>query len=138
MTPLKALSIRQPWCHHILCNGKDIENRTWPTKFRGQVLIHASKTFDGPAAERRNFVSTFDHGVECTDMGGIVGVMDIVDCVEHSDSEWFHGPYGFVIANARPLPFIPCHGALGFFNLPLNIRGLVRLALEDLLEGRAA
>lgn len=25
--PTKAISIRQPWCHHILFDGKDIENR---------------------------------------------------------------------------------------------------------------
>lgn len=33
-----ALSIRQPWAWHILHSGKDIENRDWPTKFRGRVL----------------------------------------------------------------------------------------------------
>lgn len=38
-----ALSIRQPWAWHILNSGKDIENRDWPTRFRGRVLIHASK-----------------------------------------------------------------------------------------------
>ncbi len=38
-----ALSIRQPWAWHILHSGKDIENRDWPTRFRGRVLIHASK-----------------------------------------------------------------------------------------------
>ncbi len=41
--------------------------------------------------------------------------MDIVDCVNQSDSEWFFGDYGFVLNNARPLPFIPCKGALSFF-----------------------
>jgi hypothetical protein len=42
-----ALSIRQPWCFAILHGGKDIENRDWPTKVRGRVLIHASKKHDG-------------------------------------------------------------------------------------------
>ena len=40
---MKALSIRQPWAWMILYAGKDIENREWPTRFRGRVLIHASK-----------------------------------------------------------------------------------------------
>ena len=38
-----VLSIRQPWAWLILNAGKDIENREWPTRFRGRVLIHASK-----------------------------------------------------------------------------------------------
>lgn len=30
--------------------------------------------------------------------GGIIGMVDL-------DSPWFVGPYGFVLANPRPLPF---------------------------------
>ena len=40
---MKALSIRQPWAWLIIHGGKDIENRCWPTKFRGRMLIHAAK-----------------------------------------------------------------------------------------------
>ena len=38
-----ALSIRQPWASLILKAGKNIENRDWPTKYRGRILIHAAK-----------------------------------------------------------------------------------------------
>lgn len=58
-----------------------------------------------------------DELVERMPLGGIVGVADIVDCVEAHPSPWFFGPYGFVLANARPLPFTPCKGALGFFKV---------------------
>ena len=37
-----AISIRQPWASLILKCGKDIENRSWPTKFRGRILVHAA------------------------------------------------------------------------------------------------
>lgn len=40
---MKALSIRQPWAWLIVNGFKDIENRSWHTKYRGPVLIHASK-----------------------------------------------------------------------------------------------
>ena len=43
MADMKALSIRAPWWFCILHNGKDIENRDWSTRYRGPVLIHASK-----------------------------------------------------------------------------------------------
>jgi ASCH domain len=39
---MKALPIRQPYAWLIVNGHKDIENRAWPTKFRGRVLIHAS------------------------------------------------------------------------------------------------
>ncbi len=107
ITKYKALSIRQPWCHRILHEGKDVENRDWPTNFRGEVLIHASKGFDSCDREEIQ-----DLGMP---LGGIVGMMEIVDCVTEMDSRWFFGNYGFVINNAMPIEFIPCVGALGFF-----------------------
>ena len=39
---MKALSIKQPWASLIAKGIKDVENRTWKTKFRGKVYIHAS------------------------------------------------------------------------------------------------
>lgn len=114
--PTVALSIRQPWCHRILHEGKDVENRSWPTRFRGAVLIHAAKGVD---AEDRGEVRAKD-----MPLGGIVGVMEIVDCVSAMDSEWFFGPYGFVIRNARPLKFHPCKGALRFFRPEIDAAAL--------------
>lgn len=31
---------------------------------------------------------------------------------------WFFGPLGIVLADVRPLPFMPYKGALGFFDVP--------------------
>jgi len=36
-----SLSIRQPWAWLIVQGHKPIENRTWPTTYRGPLLIHA-------------------------------------------------------------------------------------------------
>ncbi|MCC7374294.1 MAG: hypothetical protein IT581_06545 [Verrucomicrobiales bacterium] len=41
--PTLAISVRQPSAWMIIHAGKDIENRTWRTKFRGRVLVHAAK-----------------------------------------------------------------------------------------------
>lgn len=119
--PTVALSIMQPWAGLIVHGLKDIENRSWPTRFRGPVLIHAGKKLDGDAQDD---VDAFLHPVTgeqfdwdgvTFERGGIVGVAEIVDCVTSSDSPWFVGEYGFVIRNARPLSFRTCLGALGFF-----------------------
>ena len=109
--PHCALSIRQPWAHHILFDGKRVENRSWLTRFRGPFLIHASATFDGAAAERRAFMA--DH--PNSPLGGIVGIATLTDLVTSLDSKWFHGPYGFVLTDPKPLDFVPCKGKLGFF-----------------------
>jgi hypothetical protein len=95
-------------------------NRTWATKHRGPILIHAGKTLDPYFYQIRQDVLA--QGVEFPDAkhierGGIVGQANIVDCVTESSSEWFSGPYGFVLEDAQPLPFQPCKGQLGIFDL---------------------
>ena len=42
----KAISIKQPWSYLIASGVKDIENRTWKTKFRGRVLIQVGAKAD--------------------------------------------------------------------------------------------
>jgi ASCH domain len=125
---LPCLSIRQPWAWLILHGGKDIENRDWPTKRRGRVLVHAAKgmtldewgsawTFaEGSGASPKAVAAGVDF--RTIERGGIVGSVEIVDCVEDSDSRWFMGRYGFVLRDPRPLPFVPWKGALGFFGVP--------------------
>ncbi len=124
---MKALSIKQPWSWLIVNGHKDIENRDWLTRFRGPVFIHAGKSFDGASLRvvkatieylESDFSITLPSSFE---MGGIVGIAEIVDCVEESESPWFCGTYGFVIKNARPLPFTPLRGQLGFFDVPREI-----------------
>ena len=123
--PTHALSIRQPWSFFVVNGFKDIENRTWRTHYRGPVLIHAGGTvagwFDGEEEWWPKVLGGRDYPQHATtdDMprGGIVGVADVVDCVESSDSPWFFGPFGFVLENPRVLPFTPCHGALNFFKV---------------------
>lgn len=119
--PNVALSINQPWASLIAYGAKDIENRDWPTNFRGEFLIHAGLKRDG---ETQDDVDAGIHPLTgyALDIipasygrGGIIGIAEIVDCVSRSDSPWFVGRYGFVIRNARPIALIPCVGALGFF-----------------------
>ena len=50
--------------------------------------------------------------------GGIVGSVEIVDCVTESASPWFVGRYGFVLRDPKPLPFTQWKGQLGFFDVP--------------------
>lgn len=115
---LKALSINNPWGWCCVNGVKDIENRDWYTDVRGTVLIHVGlredEDFDYEGWQRicgREIPHVSD-----MQAGGIIGQVDIVDCVTHTRSPWFFGRYGFVLANAVAYDaIIPCKGALGFF-----------------------
>ncbi|WP_075357884.1 ASCH domain-containing protein [Caballeronia sordidicola] len=129
-----ALSIRQPWAWLIVNGHKDIENRDWSTRFRGRVLIHAGLTY--PKRDYKEHAEEFPalYGGRYPErdsmIGGIVGVATITGCVDRSDSKSFMGPYGFTLNDAKPLPFVPCKGRLGFFNVPRDVADLLRHAQE--------
>jgi hypothetical protein len=39
---MKALTFRPHWAWFVANGYKDVENRSWPTRVRGRVWIHAS------------------------------------------------------------------------------------------------
>lgn len=128
---MKALSIRQPWAHFILHHGKDIENRTKRTRLRGQFLIHVSATMTRDEFnDANNFAIATGHATpfdvpsrEQLALGGIIGSVELVDCVDDSESVWYMGYKGYVLRDPRPMPFIPYRGQLGFFEVPDSVLG---------------
>lgn len=112
MLPELALSVRQPWGHRILFEGKDMENRDRRTKVRGTIFVHSALTIEEDGQELAERLRL--------PVGGLIGTVDIVDCVDKSDSKWFFGPYGYLLANPRPMPFVPCRGMPGFFRPDVN------------------
>lgn len=123
---IRALSIKQPYPHHIFHDGKDVENRDWPTRGRGWFLIHAGVS--------KSELDADDARDMALPRGGIVGAARIVDCVTEMESQWFFGKYGFVLRDAFPLPLIPCRGQLGFFALEPTVLSLVTDAITALSE----
>lgn len=111
---MKALSIKQPWVYAILHEGKDIENRSWNTAYRGWLALHASG--------RPNRYAIFPRGVRVTDLhtldySAICGVAGVLDVVPNSRSKWFEHPddgatnYGWVLGSVTALRFpIRCNG----------------------------
>lgn len=128
---VRALSIRQPWAALITSGAKDIENRSWPTHFRGPLLIHASK-----GCTRAEYESALTFTESFTDLapalfprfeqlarGGIVGAVRLTG-LAHPDASGgpWHVPgcWGFQLREQVPLPFRPLKGALGFFRVELT------------------
>lgn len=118
---MKALSIKQPWAWAIIHQHKDIENRTWNTKHRGEFYVHASKGFDykAPKSLVKDYQKAAMNGEAGTDTGGIIGTVELVNVVQKNDSYWFEGPYGFILKNPKGMGFITVKGQLGFFEVSL-------------------
>jgi len=117
---VKALSVRQPWAWAIVAGLKPVENRTWRTVYRGPLAIHASQRFDADGA------AWIAQHVGCAvpaalPHGGIVGHVQLTDCVEQFDSPWFFGPYGFVLQRATALPLVPLPGRLRLFDVAATV-----------------
>jgi len=130
---MKALSIRQPWAWLIINGIKTVENRTWKTKMRGRVLIHAGQQFGVSEQEYRSLRDALNEGLEEDgndlrlpkslsdfEVGGIVGSVEIVDCVEECTDEYdqlWHeaGNYAFLLDKPEVSEFKPCKGKPHFF-----------------------
>ena len=119
---MKALTLRPQFAWLVVNGYKDIENRSWVTRLRGRVWIHSGTSpvtkaeyehFEEICRKRRIRPYPDRDGFK---LGGIIGSVEITDCVEKSRSSWFFGPHGFVLKKARKTTFKPLKGKLGFFN----------------------
>ena len=123
---MKCLSLKQPYAELIVSGKKTIELRTWNTKFRGEFLIHASRTVDKEACER-NMIDP-----ESLMTGAIVGKSNLYDVKTYysknsflgdrnkhfADSNFTKYKYGFLLKESKRLKKpIPLLGKLGFFNV---------------------
>ena len=73
MNGMKALTIKQPWASLIVNGYKKYEFRSWKTKYRGKILIHAGLTL-----EKNNSYNKYD--LDYT-KGAIIGEAELVDCI---------------------------------------------------------
>lgn len=124
MTMIPCISIRQPYAWLIVQGIKPVENRTWATKFRGRILIHAGVAY--PKRDHADDLEVWgEHGFPPHRegmLGGIVGEAVVTDCVTAHRSEFFFGPYGFVMEQAKAYPkLIPYRGMLGIFGVPEDV-----------------
>lgn len=117
----KALSVKQPYAGYIADGLKKIEVRSKPTKYRGRLLICASK--DGKPDNNAP-------GYGCT-----LAFVDLYDCKPLSEltpEEWEQTKlptylvekiresgkgYGWFLKNPRKVIEFPVKGQLGIFNL---------------------
>jgi hypothetical protein len=123
---MKALSVRQPWAWLIVQGTKRVENRSWHTHFRGDLVIHAGLSrsdYFGPDDEEGVPELGPEH------FGVLCGIVTVVDCVPIEDVEGqphATGPWCWILENARQFPPVPFKGTLGLFTLPDDIAERIR------------
>jgi hypothetical protein len=131
---MKALTISQPFANHIANGTKWIENRVWPTSYRGVIAIHA-----GAGTQYLTKEQLADYPV-----GKVIAVAEIVGCESMTTIEacgrglsanqlipgtqitWeqayqhahCEGPFCWILANVRKVKPVKVTGRQRLWNLP--------------------
>lgn len=77
---MKVITIKQPFATLIAEGLKEYEFRTWRTKYRGEILIHAGKSIDKKAVKR------FEHLNLDYPCGCIIAKANLNDCIKVDDA----------------------------------------------------
>jgi hypothetical protein len=148
---MKALTMTQPWATLVAIGENRIETRSWPTRYRGPLAIHAAKGF--PAAARalcrespfREVLARHGYG-GAADLptGAVIALVHLDDVLEFGDStlldvrsrsaagllpehegdfgDFSPGRYGFALSDVRRLRApVPARGMLGLWELPADV-----------------
>lgn len=73
---MKVLTLRQPWATLVAEGIKKYEFRSWKTKYRGKILIHA-----GAGIDKEDMKKYKDLNLDFPSRK-IIAVVEIVDCLE--------------------------------------------------------
>lgn len=148
---MKALTIIQPWASLIALGEKKIETRSWRTKYRGPVLIHAGKSVDHDICKTNPFSAVLvDHGIvfkQDMPTGVILARCNLVDCLKIThedgieaqlendfiarDNEYCFGDYSpgrfaWILDNIYPLKEpIPAKGKLSLWEFDCKGSGVI-------------
>lgn len=76
---MKVITIKQPYASLIINGYKKYEFRSWKTKHRGKLLIHAGKQMNKQMRERVKHLN-LDYPSGC-----IIGAVELTDCVKIDD-----------------------------------------------------
>jgi hypothetical protein len=152
---MKALTMTEPWASLVAICENTIETRSWSTRYRGPLAIHAAKGF--PADARRLCrqppyrAVLARHGYASADhlpLGSVIAVAVLADVLEFDrDSlrkaregarrgllpeheaefgDFSPGRFGFVLRDVRRLAApVPVRGMLGLWALPVDVEAVI-------------
>lgn len=120
---MKALSIRHPWIDVILSGSKTVEIRTWATRYRGRILLHASGAYG--ISEREAAIRLKVRPPDPETLSAIVGHATLTECRPVQSQDWaaaclppLEGRlWAWVLADPRPIGPIAHAGARTLFDV---------------------
>lgn len=125
---MKVITVKQPFATLIAEGLKEYEFRTWKTKYRGEIFIHAGKGIDHKAMKRYEHLN-LDYPLGC-----IIAKAKVTDCLyvdddmvnmlKKSDPLVYYGVindpdfdgYGFKLEDVKKIDPIVKNGQLGLWN----------------------
>jgi len=131
---LLGLTICQPWAWAIAAGHKRVENRTWPTNYRGRLAIHAGKSrrWLHGTAELIELGLAVPPG-DGLMFGAIVAVADLADVVRFDGAGFLgrdpfaSGPWCWLLENVRALGEpVACPGRQGLWRPSLGVLRAIR------------
>lgn len=125
---MKVITVKQPYATLIAEGLKEYEFRTWKTKYRGDILIHAGKGID------KKEMKKYEHLNLEYPQGCIIAKATITDCIYVdnnmkkllkdknylvyygiiNDENW--NGYGFKLENVEKIEPISVNGKLSLWN----------------------
>lgn len=106
---MKAISIKEPWASMIFRGEKTIETRTWKTKYRGWLLLHASQRPKSPISGKVFALVNLDSCVPMT------AEHEEKACCDVYDRAW-----AWIFKGVIPLKPFPFKGQLRIYEIPDN------------------
>ena len=128
---MKVLSIKEPYASLIKDGIKKIETRSWKTKYRGKIYIHASiEKLSKDKKENKALMNLVD--INNLNYGYIICSANLIDCIEMTE-EFINevkknsneyttgiyqvGRYAWILEDIKILKEkIPAKGKLGIWN----------------------
>ena len=106
---MKCISLKQPWANWVRDGLKTLESRTWPTHYRGDLVICSSKS------------------PSITPAGCAIAVVRVAGCVRMSMAHereamcpTYTGAYVWKLTNRRVIVPEPVRGQMGIFDAILD------------------
>lgn len=139
--PIKAISLYQPWASLMSLGAKHFETRSWGTRYRGLVIICASKTIEVDWRNVAFIAAMREAGIEnpnklplgmALGIGELVGSFKAETVYPHiSESERLFGNYAdgrFALEVRNMKAFVkpvPVRGQLGLWDWKLPVPDVI-------------
>ena len=132
----KALTIRQPWAELILRGRKPFELRSWKTKYRGPLVIHAAMKIDAEDARQLGL------NPEKLITSAFVGVAILSDVRPYTREDanllkkrragfgWFPDNFSWVLKKPRRISPVKAKGQLSLFKVPKAVERRIRKVMS--------